>query len=60
MVSHLTNNETYFYRELPQLQVFADHVLRAAQGAQDRARRPHAARALRGLLHRRGGATRWP
>jgi chemotaxis protein methyltransferase CheR len=29
MVSHLTNNETYFYREAPQLQVFADHVLRA-------------------------------
>ena len=28
MVSHLTNNETYFFRELPQLQVFADHVLR--------------------------------
>jgi len=29
MVSHLTNNETYFYRELPQLQVFAEHVLRS-------------------------------
>jgi len=28
MVSHLTNNETYFFREFPQLQVFADHVLR--------------------------------
>jgi chemotaxis protein methyltransferase CheR len=28
MVSHLTNNETYFFRERPQLQVFADHVLR--------------------------------
>jgi chemotaxis protein methyltransferase CheR len=28
MVSHLTNNETYFYREGPQLEVFADHVLR--------------------------------
>jgi len=27
MVSHLTNNETYFYREGPQLQVFADTVL---------------------------------
>jgi chemotaxis protein methyltransferase CheR len=27
MVSHLTNNETYFYRESPQLQVFAEHVL---------------------------------
>ncbi len=29
MVSHLTNNETYFYREMPQLQVFADAVLKA-------------------------------
>jgi chemotaxis protein methyltransferase CheR len=28
MVSHLTNNETYFFREQPQLQVFADHVVR--------------------------------
>ena len=28
MVSHLTNNETYFFREVPQLQVFAEHVLR--------------------------------
>jgi chemotaxis protein methyltransferase CheR len=29
MVSHLTNNETYFFREQPQLHVFSDHVLRA-------------------------------
>jgi chemotaxis protein methyltransferase CheR len=29
MVSHLTNNETYFYREQPQLNVFANEVLRA-------------------------------
>jgi chemotaxis protein methyltransferase CheR len=28
MVSHLTNNETYFYRENPQLNVFADTVLK--------------------------------
>jgi chemotaxis protein methyltransferase CheR len=28
MVSHLTNNETYFYREQPQLDVFATTVLR--------------------------------
>jgi chemotaxis protein methyltransferase CheR len=27
MVSHLTNNETYFFREKPQLDVLADHVL---------------------------------
>lgn len=29
MVSHLTNNETYFYRELPQLKVFSEHMLRS-------------------------------
>ena len=29
MVSHLTNNETYFFRELLQLKVFADSVLRS-------------------------------
>lgn len=29
MVSHLTNNETYFYRELPQIKVFSEHVLRS-------------------------------
>ena len=29
MVSHLTNNETYFFREAPQLQVFADPILKA-------------------------------
>jgi len=29
MVSHLTNTEPYFFREMPQLQVFADHVLRS-------------------------------
>ena len=28
VISHLTNNETYFFRELAQLQVFGDHVLR--------------------------------
>jgi len=28
MVSHLTNNETYFFREQPQLDVFAGSVLR--------------------------------
>jgi chemotaxis protein methyltransferase CheR len=29
VVSHLTNNETYFFRESLQLQVFATHVLRS-------------------------------
>jgi chemotaxis protein methyltransferase CheR len=28
MATHLTNNETYFYREMPQLQVFGDVVLK--------------------------------
>jgi len=28
MVTHLTNNETYFFRESPQLQVFADPILK--------------------------------
>ena len=37
MVSHLTNNETYFYREMPQLQVFADHVLRQLKERKARA-----------------------
>lgn len=27
MISLLTNNETYFFRELPQLEVFRDHLL---------------------------------
>lgn len=27
VISHLTNNETYFFRETAQLQVFAEHVL---------------------------------
>ena len=29
MATHLTNNETYFFREMPQLQVFADSVLKS-------------------------------
>ena len=33
MVTHLTNNETYFFREMPQLQVFADHVLKSSRSA---------------------------
>jgi chemotaxis protein methyltransferase CheR len=40
MVSHLTNNETYFFREQPQLQVFSEHVLRAVK---DRKRAPGSA-----------------
>ena len=37
MVSHLTNNETYFFREQPQLDVFASHVLRALKERKTRA-----------------------
>jgi chemotaxis protein methyltransferase CheR len=33
MVCHLTNNETYFFREMPQLQVFADPILRRLKEA---------------------------
>jgi chemotaxis protein methyltransferase CheR len=36
MVSHLTNNETYFYREAPQLQVFADGVLKGIKERKSR------------------------
>ena len=39
MVAHLTNNETYFFREQPQLQVFADDGAARAQGAQEPERR---------------------
>jgi len=31
MISHLTNNETYFFRESAQLQAFSDHVIRAVK-----------------------------
>jgi len=37
MVSHLTNNETYFFREQPQLEVFATHVLRELKERKSRA-----------------------
>ena len=37
MVSHLTNNETYFFREQPQLNVFASHVLRDVKERKSRA-----------------------
>jgi chemotaxis protein methyltransferase CheR len=36
MISHLTNNETYFFRETSQLQVFADTVLRAVKERKSR------------------------
>ena len=47
MVSHLTNNETYFFREQPQLQVFADHVLRNVKERKVAAGTEGPARALR-------------
>jgi chemotaxis protein methyltransferase CheR len=36
MISHLTNNETYFFREQPQLQVFSEHVLRTIKERKSR------------------------
>jgi chemotaxis protein methyltransferase CheR len=33
MICHLTNNETYFFREMPQLQVFGDPILRRLKEA---------------------------
>ena len=56
MVSHLTNNETYFFREQPQLEVFSTHVLRELKERKSRAEREAPAPALRGLLDRRGAA----
>ena len=56
MVTHLTNNETYFYREMPQLQVFADDVLKALKERKAPLERPRAPRAVRGLLDRGRGA----
>ena len=56
MVSHLTNNETYFFREQPQLDVFSTHVLRAIKETQGEDRGEAAPRPLRRLLDRRGAA----
>ena len=36
VASYLTNNETYFYRERPQLEVFADAVLRSVKERKSR------------------------
>jgi chemotaxis protein methyltransferase CheR len=36
MVSHLTNNETYFFREEAQLRIFAEHVLKALKERKSR------------------------
>ncbi len=36
MVSHITNNETYFFRERAQLQVFSDHVLKRVKEHKNR------------------------
>ncbi|HUG54303.1 MAG TPA: protein-glutamate O-methyltransferase CheR [Vicinamibacteria bacterium] len=45
MVTHLTNNETYFYRETAQLQVFADVVLKGIKEVKSRGE-DHAVRVL--------------
>jgi chemotaxis protein methyltransferase CheR len=36
MISHLTNNETYFFREATQLRVFSENVLRALRERKSR------------------------
>jgi chemotaxis protein methyltransferase CheR len=36
MISHLTNNETYFFREAAQLRVLAEHVLRSIKERKSR------------------------
>jgi chemotaxis protein methyltransferase CheR len=36
MVSHLTNNETYFFREMPQLNVFGESALRSLKERKSR------------------------
>ena len=37
LVDHLTNNETYFFREAPQLKVFSEQVLKAIKDRKTRA-----------------------
>ncbi len=37
MISHLTNNETYFYRELPQLKVFSELLLKTLKDRKTKA-----------------------
>jgi chemotaxis protein methyltransferase CheR len=37
MITHITNNETYFFREQAQLQVFSDHVLKQLKDGKSRA-----------------------
>ena len=60
MVTHLTNNETYFYREMPQLQVFAETVLHSVKDAQG-GRGPSARCASSPPAARRARRpTRWP
>ena len=60
MVSHLTNNETYFFREQPQLHVFAKEVLRAVKDRKTRSGERTLARPLRRLLDGRGGRSPSP
>lgn len=36
MITHITNNETYFFREQAQLQVFSDHVLKQLKDGKSR------------------------
>ena len=59
MVSHLTNNETYFYpREAPAPGLRRPRAARAQGRARPRTASARLRAALGRLLHRRGGATR--
>ena len=55
MISHLTNNETYFFREASQLQVFAQVALSNVKERKARAGERTLRVLVRGLLDRRGG-----
>ena len=60
MVSHLTNNETYFFRERPAARGVRRPRAAADQGAQGASRRPHAPRSSPPAAPRARRRTRWP
>ena len=59
MVSHLTNNETYFFREQPQLEVFASHVLRRSRSARRATGERHDAAWSRSAARPARSRSRW-
>jgi chemotaxis protein methyltransferase CheR len=46
MASHLTNNETYFFREQPQLQIFADNIVKEIKERKSQEGAPRRVRVL--------------